>query len=101
MQNGTLLAAVDLGSNSFRLEIGRFDHGRIHRIEYLKGTMRQCNGLDSDRKLLLGTRQAARLRMPGRIRQGADARSGCPDLARSRQPRGLHQARPRRSCTEP
>ena len=48
MQNGTLLAAVDLGSNSFRLEIGRFDHGRIHRIEYLKETVRQGNGLDAD-----------------------------------------------------
>ena len=51
MQNGTLLAAVDLGSNSFRLEIGRLDHGRIHRIEYLKETVRQGNGLDADRNL--------------------------------------------------
>ena len=51
MQNGTLLAAVDLGSNSFRLEIGRFDHGRIHRTEYLKETVRQGNGLDEDRNL--------------------------------------------------
>ena len=46
-----LLAAVDLGSNSFRLEIGRFDHGRIHRIDYLKETVRQGNGLDVDRNL--------------------------------------------------
>lgn len=51
MQNGTLLAAVDLGSNSFRLEIGRYDHGRIHRIEYLKETVRQGGGLDADRNL--------------------------------------------------
>ena len=51
MQNGTLLAAVDLGSNSFRLEIGRFDHGRITRTEYLKETVRQGNGLDADRNL--------------------------------------------------
>ena len=51
MQNGTLLAAVDLGSNSFRLEIGRFDHGLIHRIEYLKETVRQGNGLDGNRNL--------------------------------------------------
>ena len=35
MQNGTLLAAVDLGSNSFRLEIGRQDNGHIQRVEYL------------------------------------------------------------------
>ena len=51
MQNGTLLAAVDLGSNSFRLEIGRLDHGQINRTEYLKETVRQGNGLDADRNL--------------------------------------------------
>ena len=51
MQNGTLLAAVDLGSNSFRLEIGRFEHGQIHRTEYLKETVRQGNGLDDARNL--------------------------------------------------
>ena len=51
MQNGTLLAAVDLGSNSFRLEIGRFTHGQINRTEYLKETVRQGNGLDADRNL--------------------------------------------------
>ncbi|MEO5607712.1 MAG: Ppx/GppA phosphatase family protein [Polaromonas sp.] len=51
MKNATLLAAVDLGSNSFRLEIGRLDHGRIHRIEYLKETVRQGAGLDAERNL--------------------------------------------------
>ena len=51
MQNGTLLAAVDLGSNSFRLEIGRIDRGQINRTEYLKETVRQGNGLDGDRNL--------------------------------------------------
>ena len=31
----SLLAAVDLGSNSFRLEIGRIgSHQRIERVEY-------------------------------------------------------------------
>ena len=51
MQNGTHLAAIDLGSNSFRLEIGVQDHGQIHRTEYLKETVRQGNGLDEDRNL--------------------------------------------------
>ena len=51
MQNGTLLAAVDLGSNSFRLEIGRYEHGQIHRTEYIKETVRQGNGLDDARNL--------------------------------------------------
>ena len=57
MNNGTLLAAVDLGSNSFRLEIGRFEHGRIHRAEYLKETVRQGSGLDADRNLTLDAMQ--------------------------------------------
>ena len=51
MDNGTLLAAVDLGSNSFRLEIGRLEHGQVQRIEYLKETVRQGGGLDEDRCL--------------------------------------------------
>ena len=51
MQTGTLLAAVDLGSNSFRLEIGLYDTGQINRTEYLKETVRQGNGLDASRNL--------------------------------------------------
>ncbi|HZY18221.1 MAG TPA: Ppx/GppA phosphatase family protein [Ramlibacter sp.] len=51
MDNGTLLAGVDLGSNSFRLEIGRHDHGQVHRVEYLKETVRLGGGLDEDRNL--------------------------------------------------
>ena len=51
MQNAKLLAAVDLGSNSFRLEIGRFEHGHIQRVEYLKEGVRQGNGLDENRNL--------------------------------------------------
>lgn len=51
MQNGNRLAAVDLGSNSFRLEIGRVDHGEFLRTEYLKETVRQGGGLDEDRNL--------------------------------------------------
>jgi len=57
MQNGTLLAAVDLGSNSFRLEIGRFEHGHIQRVEYLKETVRQGNGLDKEHNLSLEAMQ--------------------------------------------
>jgi exopolyphosphatase / guanosine-5'-triphosphate,3'-diphosphate pyrophosphatase len=51
MQNGTLLAAVDLGSNSFRMEVGRYEHGQIRRVEYLKETVRQGGGLDEARNL--------------------------------------------------
>jgi len=51
MENGTLLAAVDLGSNSYRLEIARFVHGQIQRVEYLKESIRQGSGLDEERRL--------------------------------------------------
>lgn len=42
------LAAIDLGSNSFRLEIGLALHGRYRRVEYLKETVRLGAGLDAD-----------------------------------------------------
>ena len=51
MQNGTRLAAVDLGSNSFRLEIVRLDHGQFERTEYLKETIRQGGSMDAERNL--------------------------------------------------
>jgi exopolyphosphatase/guanosine-5'-triphosphate,3'-diphosphate pyrophosphatase len=47
----TLLAAVDLGSNSFRLEIGRYEKGRIQRVDYLKEAVRQGGDLDEERNL--------------------------------------------------
>ncbi len=47
MDNGTRLAALDLGSNSFRLEIGRYDLGHIQRLEYHKETVQQGMGLDA------------------------------------------------------
>ncbi|NCP39955.1 MAG: Ppx/GppA family phosphatase [Rhodoferax sp.] len=51
MNNGTFLAAIDLGSNSFRLEVGRYDHGQIQRVDYLKETVRLGNGFDEERCL--------------------------------------------------
>ncbi|WP_312408702.1 Ppx/GppA phosphatase family protein [Comamonas sp.] len=46
MLDGTLLAAVDLGSNSFRLEVGRYAAGHIERVQYFKEMVRQGAGLD-------------------------------------------------------
>jgi exopolyphosphatase/guanosine-5'-triphosphate,3'-diphosphate pyrophosphatase len=51
MQDGTRLAAIDLGSNSFRLEMGHLDEGHYARTDYLKETIRQGNGLDADHNL--------------------------------------------------
>jgi exopolyphosphatase/guanosine-5'-triphosphate,3'-diphosphate pyrophosphatase len=42
-----LLAAIDMGSNSFRLEIAQVHQGRYRRIDYLKETVRLGGGLDA------------------------------------------------------
>lgn len=57
MQDNTELAAIDLGSNSFRLEIGRFEHDQLQRVEYFKETVRQGNGLDKERNLSIEAMQ--------------------------------------------
>lgn len=41
-----LLAAIDIGSNSFRLEIAQVHQGRYRRIDYLKETIRLGGGLN-------------------------------------------------------
>ena len=51
MHTDSLYAALDLGSNSFRLEIGHMDAGHLRRVEYIKETVRQGNGLDAERNL--------------------------------------------------
>ena len=51
MQTQDLYAAIDLGSNSYRLEIGQLENGHLRRVEYLKETVRQGSGLDVDRNL--------------------------------------------------
>ncbi|BAO80551.1 exopolyphosphatase [Serpentinimonas raichei] len=51
MDNGTLLASVDMGSNSFRLEIGRYHSGHVERVEYLKEPVRLGTGLDEYKNL--------------------------------------------------
>lgn len=42
------LAAIDMGSNSFRLEVGQLRDGRYRRQLYLKETVRLGAGLDAD-----------------------------------------------------
>jgi exopolyphosphatase/guanosine-5'-triphosphate,3'-diphosphate pyrophosphatase len=57
MTSENRLAAIDLGSNSFRLEIGVLDHGEFQRTEYIKETVRQGAGLDADRNLTASAMQ--------------------------------------------
>ncbi len=46
-----LLAVVDLGSNSFRLEIGRADGNHVEPLGYWKETVRLARGLGDDGRL--------------------------------------------------
>jgi exopolyphosphatase/guanosine-5'-triphosphate,3'-diphosphate pyrophosphatase len=52
MQQGPLppdtLAAIDMGSNSFRLELAQLQQGRYRRVDYLKETVRLGAGLDTN-----------------------------------------------------
>ena len=45
------IAAVDLGSNSFRLEIGRIDGDQIYSLGSLKESIRLASGLTRDKRL--------------------------------------------------
>jgi exopolyphosphatase / guanosine-5'-triphosphate,3'-diphosphate pyrophosphatase len=45
------LAAIDMGSNSFRVEIARLVRGRYERIDYIKETVRLGAGLDANGEL--------------------------------------------------
>ena len=45
------LASIDIGSNSFRLEIGQMEEGRYRRIDYIKETVRLGAGLDGNGRL--------------------------------------------------
>ena len=46
MQNGQILATVDLGSNSFRLQMARLEDGQLVTIDYYKEPVRLGAGLD-------------------------------------------------------
>jgi exopolyphosphatase/guanosine-5'-triphosphate,3'-diphosphate pyrophosphatase len=70
------LAAIDMGSNSFRLEIGQMLGGTYRRIDYLKESVRLGAGLDghglltdeaSERGLACLRRFAQRLNGPQRL----------------------------------
>ncbi|MDP4607601.1 MAG: exopolyphosphatase, partial [Burkholderiaceae bacterium] len=51
MKNGDLLAAIDIGSNSFRLEIAKCVDGHIERVDYLKETVRLGADLNAHKAL--------------------------------------------------
>ncbi len=51
MREGELLAAVDLGSNSFHMVVARYEHGVPRVIDRLRETTRMAAGLDANGSL--------------------------------------------------
>ena len=47
----TTLAAADLGSNSFHLEVGRVDGDQVYPLDSMKETVRLGGGITADRQL--------------------------------------------------
>ena len=57
--HATTLAVVDLGSNSFRLEIGRVEGDQIYRLDTWRETLRFGAGLDAQGRIKAAARKAA------------------------------------------
>ncbi len=67
LQDGDLLAAVDMGSNSFHMVIARYLLGQLRVVDRLRETVRMADGLDG-KGGLFGRSARARARMPGPLR---------------------------------
>ena len=59
LQDGDLLAAVDLGSNSFHMVVARYVLGQLRTVDRLRETVRLAEGLDAKGGLRADVRQRA------------------------------------------
>ena len=84
------LAAVDLGSNSFRLEIGRVEGSHIARVGYWKETVRLAAGLDNEGRL---SRKAIAIAVETLARMNERLRGIGSDQVRAVGTQTLRQAR--------
>lgn len=91
-QSGMLLAAIDMGSNSFRLEIGQVDRGQYRRLDYIKETVRLGGGLDAEGML---TEEAALRGLACLARFAERLRSFHPQQVRAVATQTLREARNR------
>lgn len=91
------LAAIDMGSNSFRLEIGQLRDGRYRRHLYLKETVRLGAGLDANGLL---TEEAA-LRGLSCLQRFRDSLGGlAPNQVRAVATQTLREAKNRNAFLE-
>ncbi len=51
IRNGELIAAVDMGSNSFHMVVARYEHGQLRVIDRLRDSVRLAAGLKADGSL--------------------------------------------------
>ncbi len=51
MQQQSFLAAVDLGSNSFRLQIARVENDQLYMLDGLREAVRLASGISEDKRL--------------------------------------------------
>ena len=58
-RNTEILGAVDLGSNSFHMVIGRFAHGQLTVMDRLREPVRLAAGLDPQQRLDKNSEQRA------------------------------------------
>jgi exopolyphosphatase/guanosine-5'-triphosphate,3'-diphosphate pyrophosphatase len=58
-QTAATLAVVDMGSNSFRLELGRVEGDQIYRLDTWRETLRVGAGIDPKGRLTADARRAA------------------------------------------
>ena len=86
------LAAIDMGSNSFRLEIGQIIDGRYRRIDYLKETVRLGAGLDGNGLL---TESASTRGLEGLARFAQRLKAFVPSQVRAVATQTLREARNR------
>lgn len=59
MQQQSILAAVDLGSNSFRLQVARVENEQLYMLDGLREAVRLAAGLTEDKRLDKAAQQRA------------------------------------------
>ncbi|HEX5802632.1 MAG TPA: exopolyphosphatase [Azospira sp.] len=75
-----LIAAVDLGSNSFRLQVGRVLDGQIYPLDAIKEPVRLASGLTAEKYLDAASQQRA---LQALSRFGERLRGFAPDAVRA------------------
>ena len=59
LQDGDLLAAIDLGSNSFHMVVSRYVLGQLRTVDRIREMVRLAEGLDGKGGLRADVRQRA------------------------------------------